>query len=109
MLRWSAEETGREVDVRAVVDPEVDPRLPGGRALVALATATITGDAVAPARNAVAGELGPAALVDTAAIVGNFEMMNRIADGVGIPVGRARRAQAADLVATLHLDRFPHA
>jgi hypothetical protein len=36
MLRWSAHETGRTVDVGGVADPAVDPLLPGGRQLVAI-------------------------------------------------------------------------
>ncbi len=35
---------------------------------------------------AVQEALGPEAFVDAAAVFGNFEMMNRVAEGTGIPV-----------------------
>ena len=31
-------------------------------------------------------ELGPESLVDAASVLGNFEMMNRVAEGTGIPI-----------------------
>ena len=111
MLRESANETNRPLDVRAVADPGVDPLLPGGSALVSLVNAAVKGgaDEIVAAGRRVRASLGSAALADTAAVIGNFEMMNRVAHGTGIPVGRGARLANADLIATLGLDRFDHA
>jgi len=51
---------------------------------------------------------GPEALVDAAAVIANFEMMNRVADAIGMPVGRGMRAGSADLRAEADLDRYDH-
>lgn len=110
MLRESAIATNRPLDVRAVSDPTVDPLLRGGPALVALVDAAVAGEAhgIVAAGRSVTAALGSAALADAAAVIGNFEMMNRVAQGTGIPVGRGARLANAELVATLGLDSFDH-
>lgn len=109
MLRWSAEQTGRTVDLRAVADPTRDSGLPGGAALAALArTATATRPNAAPA-TALAASIGPAAAIDAAAVAAAFESFNRVVDGTGLPVGKAARRDQADIIEQLELDRFPHA
>lgn len=40
----------------------------------------------AAAREALLDVLGPEAFFDAATVFGNFEMMNRVAEGTGIPV-----------------------
>ena len=50
----------------------------------------------------------PRALIAAAAVVGNFQMMNRVADATGMPVGTGRRRQDADLIEQLGLSRFDH-
>jgi hypothetical protein len=111
MLSWSSSETSRDIDLLAVTNDDRDPGLAGGRRLLAFATAILTGEPsdVAAARDAVAAALGPEAVVDAAAVVGNFEMMNRIADAVGMPVGRGTRTRMHPTITALGLDRFPHA
>lgn len=110
MLRWSAETTGRTVDLAAVSDPSIDPKLEGGTALVAVGRlgATIT-TPDAGAVELVATELGREAAADAAAVAAAFEGLNRIVDGVGLPVSRARKRDDADLIESLGLDSFPHA
>jgi hypothetical protein len=108
MLRASVEQLGTEVDLRAVTDRSVDPLLPGGAALLDLVDASLGDGDLAAARAEVLAELGGAALVDAAAVHGNFEMMNRIADGTGIPVGKGGRVRNAELIETLGLHRFDH-
>ncbi|MFQ5554467.1 MAG: hypothetical protein ACE5GC_03740 [Acidimicrobiia bacterium] len=112
MLRESAVATGTTIDLRAVTDPGVDSRLAGGAALLDLADAAVAdgavGDAPGDARSRVLSELGGEALVDAAGVIGNFEMMNRIADATGIPVGRGARRANADLIADLGLERYDH-
>ncbi len=110
MLRWSAETTGRAFDLDAVGDPNVDPRLEAGRGLAAvgrLGSSITHPDATAVELGAT--ELGPGAAADAAAVAAAFEGLNRIVDGVGLPVSRASRRDDADLIESLRLDRFPHA
>ena len=51
------------------------------------AAAAIDADpaALAVTREAVVAAMGEAAAVEAAGVIGNFQMMNRILDGVGIP------------------------
>ena len=109
MLRSSAERTGREVEIVAISDPTVDPLLDGGRALVSLGRLGSTITAPEPSgADAVATELGEQAAADAAAVAAAFEGLNRIVDGVGLPVGRAARRDLADTIDALGLTEFPH-
>lgn len=110
MLSWSSEITNTPVDLRAITDTTVDPLTPGGFALVRYTDAVLSRSTnrIAVEAESVASELGPAGLVDAAAVIGNFEMMNRVADGTGMPVGRGSRARNADLIDSLGLDRYDH-
>lgn len=109
MLSWSIEETKAEVDLLAISQPTVDPLIPGGRQLLAYIDAILNGVGIAAARQAVADAISPDGAVDAAAVTGNFEMMNRIADGVGMPVGGGTRQRMRQIITDLQLDRFPHA
>lgn len=53
-----------------------------------------------------AKKFGPEALVDAACIIGNFERMNRIADGTGIPIEAPLAALTSDIREELNLDSF---
>jgi hypothetical protein len=110
MLRWSSEETGRTLDITAVRDESVDPGIQAGRSLGALGRhgSRITA-ADATATQAVSDELGPQAAADAAAVAAAFEGLNRIVDGVGLPIGRGERRDLAPLIDALGLDAFPHA
>jgi hypothetical protein len=109
MLSWSVAATNQQIDLLPIADGRGDPLLPGGTELIAFVNATLSGAGTSAARAAVAKALGERAAVDAAAVIGNFEMMNRIADGVGMPVGPGTRKRMAGVVAKLGLDRFPHA
>ncbi len=109
MLRWSASETGRTVDISGVAHPHIDPGVPGGRALTALGRGAVGITISTELIEAVADELGPQAAIDAAAVAGAFEHLNRIVDGSGLPVGKAARRLQADIIETLKLDAFPHA
>jgi hypothetical protein len=108
MLRWSAQETGRHVDLAGVVAP-VDPGPPGGRELVALGRAAAGRAIDRGPLEAVAAAIGEAAAYDAAAVAANFEIMNRVVDAVGLPVGTHQRAAKADLIRLLDLEIFPGA
>ena len=58
------------------------------------------------AREAVAGGLGDAALVDAAAIVASFNAVVKIADATGIPLEDYKAAATEDLRRNLALERF---
>jgi hypothetical protein len=110
MLRWSAQETDRTLDITAVRDESVDPGIEAGVSLAALGRlgSRIT-DADASNTQAVADELGPQAAADAAAVAAAFEGLNRVVDGVGLPIGRGERRDLAPLIGALDLDTFPHA
>lgn len=109
MLSWSSEETNQRINLTPIAEGGGDPLLPGGGELVGYVNAALAGSGVAAARAAVVDALGAAAAVDAAAVIGNFEMMNRIADGVGMPVGAGTRKRMAAIIQRLGLDSFPHA
>lgn len=87
----------------------MDPLVEGGRDLIRLVDATLAdkGD-LAVARAAVTDGLGEVAAARAALVIGNFEMMNRVADGIGIPVSPTRLAAETELITTLGLDRIAH-
>ncbi|NQV05542.1 hypothetical protein HQ535_03250 [bacterium] len=95
--------------MRALADRSLDPVLPGGSALLDLVDAVLlgAGDGDA-ARSAVSERFGSGGLVRAAGVIGNFEMMNRLADGVGVPIGPSTLKTEAKLLASLGLDRIAH-
>jgi hypothetical protein len=82
--------------------------VPHSDLLVAFAEAVVGEDhsALARARNALTTALGPSALVDTAAVVGLFNAIDRIADATGIPLEPEKAEASADFPAALNLDQF---
>ena len=90
MLRASVEASDREVDLRAISDGARDDSVGVAHAaeLTGFAEAAVRGDtaAIAAARHTLRAKAGSAALVDAAAVIGNFERMTRIADATGIPL-----------------------
>ena len=109
MLGSSATETGRSIDLRAIVDGAVDPGIVAGRELIDLARTCTQTTPDRTALDAVAVVIGTPAAVDAAAVSANFQIMNRVVDATGLPIGKKRRSDAADMIADLDLDSFPHA
>jgi len=109
MLSSSATETGRSLDLRAIVDDAVDSGIVAGRALIDLARECTQTSPDRTALDAVSALIGRAAAVDAAAVSANFQIMNRVVDATGLPIGKKRRSDAADMIADLDLDSFPHA
>ncbi len=85
--------------------------MPHAEALLAFAEAAVGGDAgeLAQARERMVSEMGDRALVDTAAIVGNFQRMTRIADGTGIPLDGPANTFSAGIQQQLELTSFASA
>jgi hypothetical protein len=98
------------VDVAAVTEDAVADAsgIAHAAVLLAFAEAAVGGDeaTLAAARQRVLDALGPEALVDTAAVVGNFERMTRIADSTGIPLDAPVAAMTQDIRSDLGLDEF---
>ena len=63
-------------------------------------------EALTHVRHAVIEVLSPAAMVDAAGVVSNFERMVRIADATGIPLDARMQALSQEVRDTLHLERF---
>jgi hypothetical protein len=110
MLRASIEFHGRDGDLRAITEGSKlgDGGIPHGERLAAFAEAAVAGGAaeLATARDALRAAAGSAALVDAAAVVGNFQRMVRIADGAGIEVDGAMRTLSEDFRQELGLDAY---
>lgn len=75
-----------QIDLRAVGDASIDSGLPGGAALSAVVDAAVLRDeAEMPlARAAAIERIGPEATMRAVAVAGNFEMMNRLLDAIGV-------------------------
>lgn len=98
MLRASAHATGQPIDLRAVTDRAPDALLRDGSELLRFVTALVRDHTkLDEARTALAVSCGPSAVVRATAVAGNFQMMNRLVDATGVPIGASLRAIAVDL------------
>jgi hypothetical protein len=114
LLRASGEKQGREIDAGAVTagcEQAAASGVTHAAELLAFADACVAEDdaALAQAREALLAAVGPAALVDAAAVVSNFERMVRVADGTGIPLDAPIAALTAEMRRELGIDRFASA
>ena len=110
MLRASIEYSGSEAELDGIADGAKagDAGIAHGERLLAFVDAAVAGTSaeLATARDALREAAGSAALVDAAAVIGNFERMVRIADGTGIPLDGLVEAMSGDFREELRLDRF---
>ncbi len=85
-----------------------DGGIPQGTLLVEFAEAVLDDDdeSLARARLRLTEALGTDGLVDAAAVVANFNAIDRIADATGIPIDAERVELTADLRAELGIDVF---
>lgn len=113
LLRASGESQGDTPDLRAVNEgADAAGGVSAGRALLAFTDALIRpheGDDLSRARAELVRAVGEAGLVDAAAVAGNFERMNRIADSIGIPMDGPTGAVTLDVQEELGLRRFASA
>lgn len=112
LLRASGQVQGGDPDIQAVTaGAEVDPGIAGGSALLRFVDAVLSreADEIATARNAVIAAVGAKGAADAACVIGNFERMNRIADGIGIPVESAMTGVISEINDELDLRRFASA
>ena len=110
MLRASAQATTTPLEPRAITDRSLDPLLPDGATLLDFVDALLAGkaDELDTSRERLLHEMSPAALVDASGVVGNFQMMNRIADATGMPVGKGTLKRTREWREFLGLDRYNH-
>ena len=111
MLRASAEANGiATIDLRALGDSAFDSGVPGSVAMLSLVDAALANDmaGAAAARHAVTDQLGSDAASEVAAVIGNFEMMNRIADGTGTPISASARASLTTELDAIGLGHVAH-
>ena len=108
MLSSSANAYGYDLDIAAIRDPSLPTGVPGGTELLRFVDAIITRslDDLASAQEAIIEKLNPESLVDAAAVFGNFEMMNRVAEGSGIPIPRQAIEMMKDAIDELGIVTF---
>ena len=108
MLRASVEATNVPLHPPAITGPG-DPLVPGGVALNRYVDAVLVDRTdLDDARSAVLAEVGADGLVDAAGVIGNFEMMNRIADATGMPVGKGTLKRTAEWRELIGIDQLNH-
>src|SRR6185503_21277825 len=109
MLRVSGTMAGAAVDLAAVNGGvEGDGGVEHGARLVAFTEAVMRGDAAAMERErrAVRALLDAEKFVDLAAVIGSFNVVDRIADATGIPLDEMLAATTVDVRDELDLGRF---
>ena len=112
LLRASGEMSGAAVDLTAVNGGlGSDGGVPHGARLVAFTEAVMRGDdtTVARERAALRAVLSPESFVDVAAVIGSFNVVDRVADATGIPLDAMLVAGSADFRPALNLGRFASA
>jgi len=110
MLRESATFTGEQVNLEGLSDPNCTTidGVPHAEPLIRFSDAFLSGNAdeLAKARDALAEAMGVEAMVDAAGVASNFQRMDRIADGTGIPSDAPMVIMAEDIISQLKLDQF---
>lgn len=103
---------GVDVDLSAVNAPSPrDGGVAHGARLLAFVDAVMGGDdaALARERTALRAQLSPEAFVDTCAVIGAFNVVDRVADATGIPLDERLAAMSGEVRAALDLGRFASA
>jgi len=105
MLRESATAFGYDLDLAAVARTSIPTGIPGGGTLLRFIDVVLgrSDDRLDDIQRTIIDELGSESLVDAAAVFGNFEMMNRVAEGSGIPIPQQVIERETEMVNTLVL------
>jgi hypothetical protein len=82
--------------------------IPHGALVIEFAEALLAGDParLERARSAIVQAMGPAALVDCAAVAGLFNAIDRVADATGAPLEDDKAADTASLRTEIGIDAF---
>jgi hypothetical protein len=102
--------TGTVVDVAAVNGAsETNAGVTHGADLLAFTEAIMRGEPATLERERLRQMLSPDAFVDAAALIGAFNVVDRVADATGIPLDAALQAMSQDVRDELGLARFASA
>ena len=111
MLSWSGQQSEISIDLVALARGHGDVGVPLADELLRFATAaahlTADVDEMNDSRRALVALAGEAAMIDAAAVAGNFHMMTRLADGTGARFPQARLDASASTIAIMGSDRMP--
>jgi len=94
MLRASSPKFGVVALIAGIKDLSIDVGVAGAHSIMAATDAAVLRDDIelVDARAQLVAELGEAAAARTFAVAGNFEMMNRLLDALGVgPMGPATK------------------
>jgi hypothetical protein len=94
--------------MKALTQPTVDSGVTDGDVLIAFTDGIAGTDrsALGRARAALEERMGPNAMVESALTIANFSMLDRIANGIGIPVEEPFVKSTADFRADIGLNDF---
>lgn len=104
MLSWSGLESGTPMDISVLGDGRA-PEQTWGDELHAFASAAVELDdeSLEQARARLVDVAGAEVAVDAAAVVANFEMMTRLADGTGARMPDEAIETRAPIIAAMHM------
>jgi alkylhydroperoxidase family enzyme len=105
----SGQSQDAEVDLSAVNgEAEGNAGVAHGAELLAFVEAVMGAEEaeLAPARERLRAVLRPEAFVDACAVIGAFNVVDRIADSTGIPLDAGMLGMSAEVRAELDLERF---
>ena len=107
-LRESGRATDTDINLDALMNPDLNIGVPGETELLAVEAAIIGNDALAldAARLAVAEAIGPHAVPGASAIAANFSKNDRIANGCSIPFDPIMLKATTEIRAQLGLNDF---
>lgn len=108
MLSWSSTESGTPADITAIAVGGPDAGLPHATALIEFtdAAADTNNPKLVRARTELVRSAGEAFMVDAAAVIANFEMMTRVADGTGARFSDRGAEQRAEIGERLRINDF---
>jgi hypothetical protein len=100
--------SGAEIDLASVRGEEADSGVSLGAELLAYTDAVMANDAaaIASTREVVQAKLGPAGVVDTAAVMAMFNVVDRVADATGITIDEANRDMRYAVGSELAMDHL---
>jgi hypothetical protein len=110
MLRASCKASDIDIDMRVVVDPAHGCGVANYRELIDFTDALVQADtrALEEARDRLRVVAGDAGVVRAAAIVGNFQMMNRALDTLGATLGEVMPDQIRQMAGDVGIDPPAH-
>jgi len=107
MLRASSKLNQSGIDIKAVVDGNVDSMIPAGPSLASFAEALVSRNSnLERLRSNLVDEVGEQGMIEAAGTAANFQRMVRIADAIGIPLDDRSLSAADALIEELDIKTF---